>query len=50
MHMFINGINWESLFLSKKLKAEPIFTEENNNPLKQNKFTCRYEIQIENER
>lgn len=53
VHIFINNLNWENLFENKRNKVDGSYfqNEEANNPSsKQNKFTCRYEIQIENER
>lgn len=40
--MFINGVNWQTMFDSMRVEEEPTS--------KQNKYTCRYDIQIENER
>jgi hypothetical protein len=53
VHTFINNLNWENLFENKRNRPELAFypsEETNAGNSKQNKFTCRYEIQIENER
>lgn len=53
VHIFINSLNWENLFDSKRMRAEnaQVYAgEESVASCKQNKLTCRYEIQIENER
>lgn len=47
VHAFINTLSWESLFENRR--TAPALSEEVQVG-KQNKLTCRYEIQIENER
>jgi hypothetical protein len=53
VHIFINGLNWENLFDNRRGRCDSPQTcpgEESSGTAKQNKLTCRYDIQIENER
>jgi hypothetical protein len=56
VHLFINSLNWENLFDNKRARPEgtqlypPAEEGTAGGSNKQNKLTCRYEIQIENER
>lgn len=52
--LYLNSINWQLMY---KFCSTPILKEDdsekqnnNNNNQKQNKLTCRYDIQIQNER
>lgn len=50
VHIFINSLNWENLFDNKRIRLETaqLYPNEESNAIssKQNKLTCRYEIQI----
>lgn len=54
LHSFLNKLNWESLFEDKVNRPAETNYFYGDEPalasLKQNKLTCRYDIQIENER
>ena len=49
---FINGLNWQSLFETRRQEAGAEEGQGASSMVvnRQNKFTCRYDIQIENER
>lgn len=48
--LYLNSINWQLMykFCSSIREEDPV--QQNNNSQKQNKLTCRYDIQIQNER
>lgn len=48
--IYLNSINWQLMYKFCSTQQEDPLNQQNNNPnnQKQNKLTCRYDIQIQN--